>query len=50
MMAEQERGLLLTALRQAGGNQKRAAEMLKLPRSTFIEKAKRHRLDRSEEG
>jgi DNA-binding NtrC family response regulator len=39
-----ERGLLLSALRAAGGNQRRAAAMLGLLATTFHEKLKRHGL------
>lgn len=39
-----ERGLLLSALRATGGNQRRAAAMLGLLATTFHEKLKRHGL------
>uniref|UniRef100_A0A7C4QNS2 AAA family ATPase n=1 Tax=Schlesneria paludicola TaxID=360056 RepID=A0A7C4QNS2_9PLAN len=40
-----ERGRLLAALQQAGGNKARAAKLLGLPRSTFFSKLKKHGLE-----
>ncbi|MBA3247728.1 MAG: sigma-54-dependent Fis family transcriptional regulator [Pyrinomonadaceae bacterium] len=41
-LADQEKQLLLQALKEANGNHKLAAEKLRLPRSTFIEKTQRY--------
>jgi len=43
---EMERRLLLDALERCDGNQTRAAELLAMPRRTFVYKLKRHGIRR----
>ncbi len=49
-LAKQEKQILLQALREAGGNQKAAAEKLRLPRSTFIEKTQKYGINMKDDG
>ena len=44
-----ERDLLLQSLTKAGGNKMRAAQLLNMKRTTFVEKLKRLRLDTEQE-
>ena len=43
-----EADLIRAALRDAGGDVRRAIEILQLPRKTFYDKLKRHGISRSE--
>jgi DNA-binding NtrC family response regulator len=45
VVTEVERELLLQSLNQAGGNKMRAAKLLNMKRTTFVEKLKRLRID-----
>jgi two-component system response regulator AtoC len=49
VVSEVERDLLLQALDRAGGNKMRAAQLLNMKRTTFVEKLKRLQLDAGEE-
>ena len=40
--ADDERGLLIDALKRCGGNKARAARMLGMPRSTYFSKLKKY--------
>jgi transcriptional regulator of acetoin/glycerol metabolism len=44
-MEEVERRVLLHALSRAGGNKSEAARLLGLPRTTLLDKLRRHKLD-----
>ncbi|MGB5811445.1 MAG: helix-turn-helix domain-containing protein [Polyangiales bacterium] len=48
--AEVEKRLLLRALDRAGGNKSEAARLLGLKRTTFLDKLRRHRLERKRVG
>jgi DNA-binding NtrC family response regulator len=49
VVSEVERDLLLQALDRAGGNKMRAAQLLNMKRTTFVEKLKRLQLDAGHE-
>jgi len=49
-LASQEKQILIQALMEADGNQKAAAEKLRLPRSTFIEKTQRYGINLKNDG
>jgi two-component system, NtrC family, response regulator AtoC len=49
VISEVERDLLLQALDRAGGNKMRAAQLLNMKRTTFVEKLKRLQIDAGQE-
>jgi DNA-binding NtrC family response regulator len=49
VVSEVERDLLLQALDRAGGNKMRAAQLLNMKRTTFVEKLKRLQIDAGKE-
>ena len=50
VIMEVERDLLMQSLAKAGGNKMRAAQLLGMKRTTFVEKLKRLRIGREDEG
>ncbi len=50
VVTEVERELLLQSLNQSGGNKMRAAKLLNMKRTTFVEKLKRLRIDPENKG
>nr|MDQ3804613.1 helix-turn-helix domain-containing protein [Acidobacteriota bacterium] len=49
LVTKVERDLLLQSLAKAGGNKLRAAQLLNMKRTTFVEKLKRLQLDTEKE-